>query len=102
MQRVYVLVHVDDRLIIRAKKTVQAALAVIAGVFNIKNIGEAVYFLGLEMHRNCARARAAMARATKVCAVHSRAFQYERLQGSRDDAGGERAPWQVSGRGTHG
>ena len=54
-QRVYVLVHVDDGLIIGAKKTVQAALAAIAGAFDIKDIGEAVYFLGLEIHRDRTR-----------------------------------------------
>ena len=52
MQRVYVLVHVDDGLIIGAMKTVQAALEAIAGTFDIKDIGGAVYFLGVEIHRD--------------------------------------------------
>jgi hypothetical protein len=67
MQRVYVLVHVDDGLIIGAKKTVQAALAAIAGAFDIKDIGEAVYFLGLEIHRD--RTRGLLWLGQPICSV---------------------------------
>ena len=55
MQSVYVLVHVDDGLIIGAKKTGQAAVAAIAGAFDIKDIGERVYFLGLDIDRDRTR-----------------------------------------------
>ena len=100
MQRVYVLVHVDDGLIIGAKKTIQAALAAIAGACDIKDIGEAVYFLGLEIHRD--RTRGLLWLGQPICSVRSGAFRRGELQGSRDAAGGERAPWQGSGGVTHG
>ena len=50
--RVYVLVHVDDGIVVGYRAAVQAAMAAIAGAFDVKIIGEARFFLGLEIRRD--------------------------------------------------
>lgn len=55
VERVYLLIYVDDGIIIGRQKEVQAALADIAGAFDIKDVGEVSYFLGLQLRRNRAQ-----------------------------------------------
>lgn len=50
--KIYLLIYVDDGILIGAKKNIQAALAAIAGAFDIKDIGEVTYFLGLQLRRD--------------------------------------------------
>ena len=51
-ERLYVLIYVDDGVIVGKRHAVQAALAAIAGAFDIKDIGEVSYFLGLQLQRD--------------------------------------------------
>lgn len=51
-ERVYILIYVDDGIIIGNRQMVQAALAAIAGAFQIKDVGEPTYFLGLQLQRD--------------------------------------------------
>lgn len=51
-ERVYILIYVDDGIIVGKPKTVQAALAAIAGAFDIKEAGKVTYFLGLQIQRD--------------------------------------------------
>ena len=44
-RRVYILVHVDDGLIVGRRTEVQAAMVAIASAFDVKDIGEASFFL---------------------------------------------------------
>ena len=50
--RVYMLIHVDDALIAGHKKFVEIAKKKVADCFEIKDMGSAKYFLGLEIIRN--------------------------------------------------
>jgi hypothetical protein len=49
--RVYVLIHVDDALIAGSRASVTAAKKKIAGHFDIKDMGLAKYFLGIDIIR---------------------------------------------------
>lgn len=50
--RVYVLVHVDDCLIVGISEESEKAKAAISSKFDIKDMGEAKYFLAQEIERN--------------------------------------------------
>lgn len=54
-ERVYLLIYVDDGIIIGRQQEVRAALADIAGAFEIKDVGNVSYFLGLQLRRDRAR-----------------------------------------------
>lgn len=50
---VYVLIYMDDGVIIGKRHTFEAALAAIAGAFDIKDVGEVTYFPGLQLLTDC-------------------------------------------------
>ena len=50
--RVYVMVHVDDALVIGAQKPVSDAKNAISQMFDIKDLGKAKHFLGMNIQRN--------------------------------------------------
>jgi hypothetical protein len=52
LSRVYVLIHVDDALIVGHREFVTAAKKKIAAQFDIKDMGSAKYFLGIEIIRS--------------------------------------------------
>ena len=49
--KVYVMVHVDDSLIVGARAAVDAAKADMAAMFEVKDLGSAKHFLGLAISR---------------------------------------------------
>lgn len=50
--RVYVLIHVDDALVVGKKKSLLEAKKTIASMFDIKDLGPASYFLGMLITKN--------------------------------------------------
>ena len=51
-ERVYVLVHVDDALLVGNPGAVERAKVAMASAFEVKDLGAASYFLGLEIVRD--------------------------------------------------
>ncbi len=55
VDRAYVLVHVDDAFLVGGPQAVQRAKGAMARAFEVKDLGAASYFLGLEIVRDRAK-----------------------------------------------